>query len=356
MKSFFKISAISMVVLGMTGSAYATMSNQNTANNTAWSPHLTGVFLGVDGLDLQPRNGDLDYVTVFPGSSGGSIFVQNISPSYNWNWRVYGGIKFIENDDITLSWMQMRTSENSSVSPAIQGVPSFSVPRWFISDDWQSVSSHVTFDLDDYYGVFGHTVNFNNPWSVRFAGGIEYAKVDSNLTVQEREPFLSDNRIFGFTGDSDFKGTGPRVETDLTYHLPYNFALFADANAALLIGRRDISLNTLNDGTFNAFPSTNYSTRHVVVPKLGMRLGVSYSYIFGQVGGEGCRSTTLTVDAGWQGESYIHAIERPDNNIGESVDAIMLSAPAHTVFATTKTSNFSDQGWFVGVKVGMDWL
>ncbi|MBX3709876.1 MAG: hypothetical protein KIT56_04765 [Gammaproteobacteria bacterium] len=363
MKSFFKRSAISMIVIGMAGSVCAApMPN----NNATWSSQFSGVFIGVEGLDLRPQNGDLDYVTLFPTSPNGSFNTRNIDTSYDWNWRVFGGIKFTENDDITLSWMQMRTSDSDSVSPA-SGNNSFA--RWLVSDgEWSNVWGRATFDLDDAYAVWGHTIYFNNPWSVRFAAGLEYAKLNSKLrvTADSIEDGLS---TIGFESKNDTKGIGPRVEFDMTYHLPYGFALFGKVNAALLVSTRDITLNpyvatveSSEEGpTTIDFYTSDYSKRHVVIPKFGMKLGASYSYVFGQAGAEGvpCRRTILTLDAGWQVESYVHAIERPENGfLSVPFGPVTHQPPYYSngAFASTKTSNFGDQGLFVGIQLGTDWL
>jgi len=359
MKSFFKRSAISLVVIGMAGSVYAKAPVQN---NNSWSPQVTGVFLGVEGLDLRPQNGDLDYVTVFPTVTGGSFNTNSISTSYHWGWRVYGGIKVTENDDLTLSYMQLNNSNSNSVSPDFATTGMESAPRWLTSlgltdNEWMSVNGHVNFRLNDAYAVWGHTINFNNPWSIRFAGGVEWATIKSNMTVtaQSDFPFPPGLGTVGFESKSNTRGVGPRAEMDMTYHLPYGFALFGNLNGALLASTRDISLDPTNTvDTDGFFFSSNFSNRHVVIPKFGMRLGVNYAYTWGQAGGEGCRATTLMVDAGWQAESYIHAIERPEDGFTGAI--LALQRETDGTFAETKTSNFSDSGLFVGVTLGTDWM
>lgn len=342
MKSFFKKSVISMFVMGMAGTSFAMSGHNMNQSNAMWSPHMTGWFIGLEGLDLRPENGDLDYVTLFPASgiSNGSFSTQAISPDYQWSWRLYGGIKFTDNDDITLSWLRMRANDSDSV-----GIPTgnSSQPRFSDSSTWTSVEGKVDFDLDNIYGVLGHTINFNNPWSVRYAAGFEYAKLNSDMTVNGTN---SSFEGVGFTADSHLSGFGPRVEFNMTYHLPYNFALFADANAALLISTRKIS-EFGNFGSSNpadiTLNSAYFSTRHVVIPHFGERLGVSYTCIFGQAGGEGASLSALTIDAGWQADSYVHAIERPILSFGDEGNS-------GSTFNTTKTSNFGDQGFFIGLR------
>ena len=338
MKSFFKKSVISIFVMGMAGTSFA---------DNACLPRLTGWFVGGEGLYLRPENGDLDYVTVFPvaTASSGIFQTQNISLDYQWGWRLYGGIKFTRNDDLTLSWLQIQTSDNDTVN-----IPStnLSEPRWQGIEAWNSATGKVSFKLDDAYFVWGHTINFRNPWSVRFAAGVEYAKVNSDLTITGINIGAAQNGT-GFAGNSRFIGVGPHVEFDMTYHFPYNITAFGEANAALLVGTRKISQNAIDGiGGDTELDSTSFSTRHVVVPKVGARLGLSYSYLFGQTGGEGACLSALTVDAGWEVDSYIHAIERSEGE--DIIEAPGFGRAFFFGFANTKTSNFSNQGLFVGLK------
>jgi hypothetical protein len=359
MKSFFKKTAVSMIVLGMAGSSYAAMSS--TAN-TSWSPHMKGWFIGIDALDLQPRNDDLDFVTVFPNTSTGAVNTKAISPDYDWGFRLFGGIKFGDNDDLTLGWTRFHTNDSSSISDPAGSTPGslgVSQPRWLFSDNWKNINAKVNFDLDDVWLVMGHTINFNNPWSVRFAGGLEYAKLDSDMQVQATYGFLENGvfETYGFENTLDLKGIGPRVEGNAVYHLPYNFALFMDANAALLISRRDIALNTLNSaGISDVFPSVTFSTRHVVVPHLGMRIGGNWSYYFGQAGGEGT-CNVVTLEAGWQADTYIDAIERVNGSSSNSIATRLAQQRAFfSSNTTTKVTNYSNQGLFLGVNFSSNWF
>ena len=347
MKSFFKRSVISIVVLGMAGSSYAAMSHMSNSNNAGWAPRFTGFFIGVDGLDLRAQNGDLDYITYSPNFTPGSFSTSAVSTSYQWNWRIYGGIKFTDNDDITVSWMSLKNNNSDSVV-----IPSGTTTalRWLDQQaTWSSASASADFTLNDGYLVWGHTVNFNNPWSVRYAAGVEYVKLDADLDVTGASS--SSTVILAYEGDSHTQGWGPRVEFDATYHLPYNFALFANTNAALLASTRKISLDAALDTNTTTTPnifSSYFDTRHVIIPRLGMRLGASYSLVWGQAGGEGASCSALTLDVGWQADAFIHAIERPEDGY--------INSTTTSVMAETKTSNFTDQGWFIGLKFSSDWL
>jgi Legionella pneumophila major outer membrane protein precursor len=377
MKSFFKPSAISLVMLVISVSSFASNHNHNQNNNNhnnifsyfnnnnhqSLLPfNLTGVFLGFEGINIRAQNGDLDYVTIVPISSGQPVITNSqfvtkrISPSSKWTLRVYGGIKLQDNDDITVSWMELHNSDRN-LTNTVEGITY--LPRWLPPLFFTSgITGKVKFELDEIYGVWGHTIHFNNPWSLRFAGGVEYARIKSDLTVRGRNNTdLPPDGSFdiGFRSINHFESLGPRVELDTTYHFPCNgFAWFVRTNAALLSSARKVSLRTIDndpDVIPNPFPSV-FQTRKVVLPKLGMKIGLSYEYLFGHLGRGGC-CTQLTLEAGFQADAYIHAIERPFNG---DVSLEEDEVPLIDAIDRTKVSNLTTQGWFVGIKISTDWV
>lgn len=336
MKSLFKKSAISLLVMGMAGALHAHGAVAN--NNATWWPQYAGWFIGAEGLDLRPMNGDQDYVTTFPTATNSYFSNYATSPDYQWSWRVYGGIKLTGNEDVVFSWTSMRASDKDSTGISDIGVAS---PRFLSSQSWDTVSGKVSFDLDDAYGVWGHTINFNNPWSIRFGAGLDYVNLNSDMTVGAQDFDDVEIGTQSVKVDSRLSGIGPRLEFDMTYHLPYNIGVFANTNAALFVSTRKVSADSFASNVDISEPDYSFSTRNVVIPKLGMKLGVNYTWIFAQQGPCG---SALTLDAGWQFDSYIHAIERPEFTLNSEE------------FITTKTSNFGDQGWFLGAKYTMGWL
>lgn len=294
-----------------------------------------GYFIGIDALYLQPRNGDLDFA--YASSQTGNVLAQstiNLNPDYSWGFNLFGGVTFTENNEIRLAWQRLHTKDTNSTYYESQ-------PRWILSD-WPSVNGRVTFDYDEVSAVFAHTHIVSDKWRVRYGAGVNYAKINSDLAVDGLQERQDQNVWYGRTGHSDFNGVGPRIEANIFYDLTQHVTLFADGNTALLIGNRGVSL----DSTDSDFTYT-FADRHVTVPKLGLRLGLNYTNKMGLIGGEGSM-TLFTLEAGWQAETYIDAIERPVlGPVGGESDAA-------SVFS--QTSNFSNQGPFLGIKVSTDSL
>lgn len=345
MNTFINISLASLLTLGTASTAFADMSSMF---------QFKGAFVGADYLYMEAMNGDQDYVTVFPSSNLGGINNYTINNDFHSGYQVFGGIKFGDMDDMTGSWTRLHTSDFSSITPhgATPGSSPLSVPRWAFEANWVNITGRASYDLDDAYLVIAHTINFNNPWSVRFGAGAEYSRIYSVMTVQNN--FGPGFFAAGYEGVSDMHGVGPRVEADMMYHLPYGFTLFANGNVALLDSDRGIALNTLNAADGKC-PSQNDGPRKVLIPKFGIKAGLSFSYKFCQIWRCGTESaTTLTIEAGYQAESYVHAVER-----FLTVDSLLAgynTTQGYDPFVDTKTSNYGYQGLFVNANINLDMI
>lgn len=325
MKAFVKIGllGLSLIVSG------ATLA-QNTGSYTS------GFFIGGDGLFLQPRNGDMDYVTLFPLAPSQTIHSNSINTDHQWGFDLFGGLRIGDHDDVKLGWKHLYTSDKDGVGNLGDSVSS--TPRWGLSSTWNEVNGKVNYDLDAVYAELGHTMQINQPWQVRFAGGLEYADLNNTMTVTS---FFSDepNEVYGYSVKSGFRGIGPRASINMMYHFNSSFAVFADANLALLVAERTVDLDSLNlnDGKC---PPASFEERDTLVPKIETKLGLRYSYNFAH---EGTGNTRLNIDAGWEATTYIHGIER----VGDS--------GVYGGVVSTRVSNYANQGAFFGASLDYDW-
>lgn len=347
MSKIFKKSALGLAILSLAGVTSATAFN--------------GFFGGLEASYLQGRNDDLNYVNVLPlidtaSNSATSIPLNN----HEYGWRLFGGMKFAGKQDVTFSYLRFHTNNSGFIEnpPNLPGndFPGASIPRWLFETSYVNIHSHVTFDLDDYYLMLGHTVNIN-AWNIRAAAGVDFVRLDSDMTVAANlfgEPLIAP---LGYTAKSGLRGVGPRLELDAAYNFPFGINVFADANGALLISHRNISLNTLNRlGSVGPFqPSFGFSQRFPIVPKVGLKMGIGFSQTFGQVSeGAAPVGTTMSAQIGWQVESYIHAIERP-NPSRATFNVDLAQIPSVTNDQTT-VSNYDYQGPFLTLTIGTDWL
>lgn len=330
---FLKKSFIALTIFGITLSTHAGT--------------LTGAFVGLNALNLEPRTGDLDFIHVNPLVAG-PINVYSIRPSYSWAFELYAGLNFCNNEDITVDWLRDHTSFNHDFPSPVGGtlgLPRATDIRWLTLDSWANIGNRLSFDIDDVYGVYGHTIEMN-PWSIRYAAGVNWVELNSSMSDfalavpgNDLQPF---NLLLGYKAKSHFTGTGPRVEFDFNYMLPYDFGLFAKTNAVLFIGKRYDSLEAQQDVVPAVLVDFTYDRHFVMIPKLGLRLGVNKTYLFDQ--------SFVGFEAGWATATYIHILDRPIgfNNIGINLNALNN--------IRTRVSNYSYQGWFAGIKFGGPWL
>ncbi len=345
MRGIFKKSAISLAILGFASSAFAGT--------------ITGAFFGVEGLDLQARNGDLDFITVAPSTSVGTINTYAIHPSYSWDWRIFGGLDFCGNEDMTVSWLHYQTNNHNDFGTQTDasGDINTSILRWFDADSWAATYSNLGVKIDDVYGVYGHRLHVG-AWTLRFAGGIEWFQLKDNHYNQGAVPGsgLQPNNVeVWYQANDTTRGVGPRVEFDFNYNMPYNLYAFTRTSLALLISTRTINLTT--DTDFD-LPSWDFSKRRVVIPKLGIKMGLGFSYAPGAIGGEGAgfglfNSNVISLEAGWQTETYIHAVERPSGWDNTNINSPSVGATSN---AKTRLSNLGLDGLFIGAKLNMNWL
>lgn len=336
-----KYSIITLALLGLSASVFASPV-------TATKSYVNGVFLGGDWLRLQSLNGDTDYVNSFPiDVLGPPVVISNISPNYRNGFYIFGGVRFGGVEDVAVGWTEFRSANSNALvgfPVSTLGNPLVVTPRWLFPSQWGNVNGAVSYDLDEGYAELGHTVHFTSPWTLRLAGGVDYAKINSKMSVTANLDGAG-NTLFGFINTSDTKGWGPRVAAAVIYHMPYGFALFADANMALLVTDRKINLQSINiaDGLS---PSATFNTRDVIIPKFGTKLGLSYTYLFCQNGGinVGGTNTKLKLEAGWQADVYLDAIEREQSSFIAEFNS------------QTVTSNYGVQGVFLGATLDYDWL
>lgn len=345
MTSIFKKSALAIALCGLASTSYADL--------------ITGFFGGIEGGYLQARNGDLSYLAIPPQAVGG-VTTDLSLPTNNqqWAYRLFGGLTFCGGDDFTFSYLRFHTNDFARYQNA--GEQLFLAPRWLpvAFAGWDQIISHVTFNLDDYYGVFGHTMRIAEPWHLRVGFGLEYARLDSDMFVKAHSTIVAPFRQYlGYTATNGDRGIGPRLDVDLAYALPYSLGVFAKSNAALLVSHRNIGLHTV-DPLAGTFPDFNFGQRTVVIPKIGMKVGAGYYFTYAPVGGEGAAmavpSTTFGLEAGWEGEVFVHAIERPDP-IANIVQTAVQASPAAFNYKT-HVSNYAYQGPFLTATLATNWL
>jgi hypothetical protein len=206
-------------------------------------------------LYLQPaHSGPLAYL----GTSGG-VF-NDVDAGWDWGFAADAAYHFGTGNDVTLSWNHMR----------------FNAPHFATATDFRDYETN--WDAVDV--ELGQRVDLSLANSVRFHGGVHYARINSSI-----------NRGMEASGfNSDFNGFGPRAGLDMQYGLGNGFGVYAKGATSLLVGTSSFA-DLVTAGTLSG-------SRTLIVPELEAQLGANYIYAMAQ--------GDITLDAGYMWFDYLN--------------------------------------------------
>lgn len=333
MKFNVKKSIVAMVALGISGaaSAYYLPNTHHLAQNK--------FFFGAEGLYLQPGAHDLNYATTL-STDGKTTKVHSLDPDYEFGFSLWAGYHLINHNDITVNWTHLFEADDSETLHTPSSV------RWQNEGvGFDNVKGKAQFDFDNIYGVYGHTF-YAHHWSLRLGAGVQYVDLSQDLKVSGNGTGSNEDPIsFNNKSESSFDGVGPRVEMDVLYPMRNGFGLTGHLATAMLIGKQESDLNleqTQSNVVSKAEIDTSKPER--VVPMVGAKAGINWTHNFGSTGPEGAftMGPILTIEAGWQAESYIDAIDQfgRDNSIQD-----------HPL--NHKTTSFTLQGPYLGFQLNL---
>lgn len=174
---------------------------------------------------------------------------------------------------------------------------------------------------------FGQRVNFDEAKTVRFFGGVTYARLAADINR------LQSGTIFGVLGsanvirDSVFNGFGPRIGADMAYHFNNSLGMYADSAFGILAGSQGFEDSLIL--TTSPVVRVRDASINTVIPEFELKLGATYN--------RAIMNGQLSLDAGWMWIDYLNAVLSDKYRLGNSLLGV-------------ETSNFTLQGPFVGLK------
>lgn len=337
--------ATALAALGLTASAFAALpaTTDPTLINV---PQLPGGFVvGLTGYFLQPSdsNGDLDYAsgnyTINANTFASEL--RDVQPGYSYGWGANVGYIFPHTgNDVNLSYLHLGTSDYDSIAgPGPDTISSVSsdVNPFFLPLGFTNANAKADYDLNQVDLTAGQYINVGCRLTLHPFAGLRWAQLDRKLNANYtgNVTTIVDGASAGLpvsvTGTiiqhnaasssekSDFQGIGPIAGSDVSYYLGYGVGIVGHADAALLIGNINSSLNLFNSAngteTFSSLVppsstsvSTNFSTQadniRRIVPVMDAKLGVNYTYLFNN-----SANSDLTFEAGYQVSNYFNAVD-----------------------------------------------
>lgn len=292
-----KKTAVAVLALGSSAVFAGTMGPVCTPGNVTVPCERPAWDFGITALYLEAVY-DSDFSYRFTGLEDDVEIFHDLERDWGWGFKLEGSYHFGTGNDFNINWYHW--DNDSDFNRNILGVDTFA----HIDSDWDAVN----FEL-------GQHVDFGEFKNIRFHGGAQYARIDTDFWFQQN--------VFATRNDTDmeFHGFGPRVGADMSFDWGNGFAIYANSAAAILVGDSEFSTWTTVNGVQTP---VSRGSNTIIVPELEAKLGAAYSYPMAQ--------GDLTIDGGYMWVNYFNAQH----------------------FATTPlgviTTDFAVHGPYVGVK------
>jgi hypothetical protein len=223
--TMFKKTAIAALVLGFTGAASAAMyapapAPSCAAGNVTVPCEKSAWDLGVDALYMRSEDNRLSNVSGFRAK-------------YGLGFRLEGSYHFGTGNDATVTWSHAKKTTSDTINA-------------------NAISMTNTLDVVDF--ELAQVVNFGENVNARFNGGFEYISVknDSSNSLPITTPALAAGAHTG-----KVSGFGPRVGVLTNYDFGNGFAMYGDVNAAVLVGKSDVTISAVSSTAYGTMVSTD---------------------------------------------------------------------------------------------------
>jgi len=335
--SNLKKTAVAVLALS-SGAVFAgTMGPVCSAVNVTVPCESTAWDLGGKALYFQPSvTGSVGGTAKTISTGAGETVDVGRNPSWGWGFMIEGSYHFNTGNDLNLNWYHVGTNRsggfngtrtvNTNFSPSI--IAASNDPITAVTVNKASASVDPKWDMVNL--EFGQHVDFGESKSIRFHGGLEFARLATNNTLA-----MSGNVSTAAAGTPSFSnkvssnptynGFGPRLGADMAYDWGNGLAIYANGAAALLAGTSKYSTSYTNVLLTRSVTASSSAT--LVVPELEGKLGAAYSYATAQ--------GDLTFDAGWMWINYFNAVRGSEGRL---------------IGANSAAGDFGLQGVYFGMK------
>ena len=269
-----------------------------------------GVLVAIDALYLQTN------VPAFNHPVSVEAYTPYLAPyvdlpsEWGFGFKLQGAYHFNGANDLNLNWVHLKNAHPFSYNQSVNGGGVF-------NGTGNLEPSFNTVNLE-----FGQRLEFG-PMSVRFEGGLQYARIYAERTLNGVFIYLSSMYPIVSNMNSLFQGVGPRGGANVAYHWSNGLGIAARGDVGFIIGNKQFT-QTPNLYGRQTYHGSTYS----IVPEIEMSIGGEYVYpmAYGD----------LSMDLGWMWLNYFNAQAYRD---------VFNSAVSET-----REANFGLQGLYFGFK------
>src|SRR3990167_1372189 len=174
-----------------------------------------------------------------------------------------------KDSDVGFDYNHLRASDSSSLTGNNIQIQ----PGGLGTATW--ASGMTTFTYDSFDLKAGHTVKLSPSFSLGYYGGLNYTRLEKELVSEGTAPGSTFNSDIG----SRFSGIGPDFGMEGDCYPFYDrypaFGVFGGVDTKVLYGTRTGFYNTMTNSVLS---STSIPNEHIVVPAVGAKIGVQYTF------------------------------------------------------------------------------
>ncbi|WP_133130642.1 Lpg1974 family pore-forming outer membrane protein [Legionella yabuuchiae] len=299
-----KKTAVAVLAFGSSVAFAGTMGPVCTPGNVTVPCEMQAWDVGIQALYLEPTYSDAaGFWAQSVNAAGTARTLVDTNADWEWGFKLEGSYHFSTGNDLNLNWYHFNSGDERATfagnvgltddnASGIIGLPLTSTQTAVYNARWDAVNLE-----------FGQHVDFGQFKNIRFHGGVQYARIETNTTVNgvnNADAVEFPSASYSFGQESKFTGFGPRVGADMSYDFGNGLAVYANSAGALLVGDSDITqtvTTATTDFATNIVPATG--SRTAIVPELEAKLGAKYTYAMAQ--------GDLSLDVGYMWVNYFDA-------------------------------------------------